>query len=182
MNSVPQFTHTAIYVKDLKRMAVFYQSFLGLVVSDSGPGMTFPADFVFFTGDPDKHHQFVLATGRAENTPSTINQVSFRIKTLAELKHYANTAKACGALSVSPLNHGNALSIYVQDPESNTIEIYLDTPWYVSQPYGKPLDLTLSDDEIWSRTEAMVKADPTFMPRDQWMAKVSERIRAQLSN
>jgi catechol 2,3-dioxygenase len=66
------------------------------------------------------------------------------------------------------LNHGNALSIYFADPEGNTIEVYLDTVYYVAQPHGDPLDLEKTDDEIFAETEAICRADPTFLMRDDW--------------
>ena len=69
------------------------------------------------------------------------------------------------------LNHGNALSIYFSDPEDNTVEVYLDTPWYVAQPHGDPLDLELPDAEIWELTEKICRADPTFMTVEAWREK-----------
>ena len=66
------------------------------------------------------------------------------------------------------LNHGNALSIYCLDPEDNTVEVYLDTPWYVSQPHGDPLDLDQDDAAIWADTERIVRTDPSFMPVAEW--------------
>jgi catechol 2,3-dioxygenase len=73
------------------------------------------------------------------------------------------------------MNHGNALSIYFADPEDNTVEVYLDTPWYVPQPHGDPLDLTQPDATIWAETEALCRADPGFVPIDQWMAQFPAR-------
>ena len=66
----------------------------------------------------------------------------------------------------------NAISIYFMDPEDNTVEVYLDTPWYVAQPHGDPLDLDHADADIWRETEAIVRADPTFKPVDQWSREV----------
>ena len=80
-------------------------------------------------------------------------------------------ALARGATQMRGLNHGNALSIYFADPEGNTVEVYVDTPFYVAQPHGDPLDLEKSDAEILAETEAICRADPTFMPLDQWKAR-----------
>lgn len=180
MKFAPQMSHCAIYVKDLDRLAAFYSEVLGLVVSDEGRGMTFEADFVFFTGDPDKHHQFVLVTGRDTGTPSTVNQISFRVETIEQLRIVRDRAVKAGAPKISPLNHGNALSIYIQDFEGNTIEVYLDTPWYRPQPCGFPLDLSESDDEIMRKTEEICRSHEKFMTRADWMAEVSSRIRKAL--
>lgn len=181
MNFVPQMSHCAIYVQDLDRLAKFYSDVLGLVVSDEGRGMTFPADFVFFTADPEKHHQFVLVTGRDAGTKSTVNQVSFRVENIEQLRILRDRAIKAGAPKIAPLNHGNALSVYIEDPEGNTIEVYYDTPWYRPQPCGYPLDLAQSDEAIMKATEQICRAHPQFMTREDWMAEVSSRIRRKLA-
>lgn len=180
MHFVPQMSHCAIYVRDLDRLTAFYSEVLGLVVSDEGRGMSFEADFVFFTGDPDKHHQFVLVTGRPEGVPSTVNQISFRVDSLAQLRAIRDRAAKSGAPKIRPLNHGNALSVYIEDFEGNTIEVYLDTPWYRPQPCGYPLDLSESDEDIMRKTEEICRAHENFMTRAQWMAEVSARIAKKL--
>ena len=75
-----------------------------------------------------------------------------------------------GATSVRGLNHGNALSVYMLDPEGNTVEVYVDMPFYIAQPHGDPLDLSKSDEELMRETEAICRADPTFKPLAQWQA------------
>jgi hypothetical protein len=57
---------------------------------------------------------------------------------------------------------------HFSDPEGNTVEVYLDTPYYVAQPHGDALDLEKADAEIWRETEAICRADPTFMSREAW--------------
>jgi NRAMP (natural resistance-associated macrophage protein)-like metal ion transporter len=64
--------------------------------------------------------------------------------------------------------------LYLKDPEANTVEIYIDTPWHVSQPHGEPLDLAQSDEEILRETEAHCRRDPSFMPMAQWQAGFSQ--------
>ena len=73
-----------------------------------------------------------------------------------------------------PLNHGNALSVYFADPEGNTVEIYIDMPFYISQPHGDPLDLSQDDETILRETEAICRQDPSFMPIAQWQAKFAK--------
>lgn len=63
------------------------------------------------------------------------------------------------------------MSIYFSDPEGNTVEVYIDTPYYVAQPHGDALDLSKSDEELMRETEAICRADPTFMPLEEWRAK-----------
>ena len=73
-----------------------------------------------------------------------------------------------GASKLFTLNHGNALSVYFNDPEGNTVEVYVDTPFYVAQPHGDPLDLSKSDSEILAETEANCRADPSFTSAKSW--------------
>ena len=45
------------------------------------------------------------------------------------------------------VSHGNAVGIYFQDPDGNQVEVWptgIDRP----QPFGKPVDLAASDEEI----------------------------------
>ena len=51
----------------------------------------------------------------------------------------------------------------------------MDTPYHVSQPYGTPLDLSLSEDELLAQTLAMVRDDPSFMPQAEWQARFRQR-------
>jgi catechol-2,3-dioxygenase len=90
------------------------------------------------------------------------------VQAIEHLREARRRALARGATRMRGLNHGNSLSIYFSDPEGNTVEVYLDTPWYVTQPHGDPLDLEQPDDTIWAETERIVRADPTFATVDAW--------------
>jgi catechol 2,3-dioxygenase len=168
----PSLTHAGIYVRDLALMTRFYTEIMNLVVSDRGHGFSMPVNIVFLTADPTKHHQFVLAEGRKDDGPSTINQLSFKVDTLDELRTMFQRVKSEGVDALRGINHGNAWSVYFQDPEGNTIEIYLDTPWYIGQPHGDALDLSLSNEEIFRQTEEMCAKDAHFMPVRQWENKM----------
>lgn len=160
----PVLSHFGISVFDIERMKDFYTNVFGFKVNDEGPGVTFNFRLVFLSSRPDVHHELVLAENRpADCTFSTVMQLSFKVQNLEQLRAVRAKALKNGAQKMRGLNHGNALSIYFADPEDNTIEVYLDTPWYVPQPHGDPLDLDLPDDEIWKQTEAAVRADPGFM-------------------
>ena len=62
-----------------------------------------------------------------------------------------------------PIDHGLAWSLYFDDPEKNGIEVYVDAPWYITQPFGKLMDFNKPDDELIRDTEAMVRAEPSLM-------------------
>ncbi len=162
-------SHFGIYVTDLAKMVDFYSMVFGLTITDKGCGHTFKSDLVFMSASPDQHHQLVLVSGRPrEATFSTVMQISFIVPTIQFLRDIRAKALAGGATQMRGLNHGNALSIYFADPEGNTVEVYVDTPFYVAQPHADPLDLSQSDEEIMRDTEAVCRADPTFMPLAQW--------------
>lgn len=168
LDSVPQLSHCGIYVRDIDAMTGFYTGVFGLRLTDQGEGRNFRVKLHFLSGSPDQHHQLVLASGRAADGPSTVMQLSFKVNCIDQLRSVRRAALARGATQMRGMNHGNALSIYFLDPEGNTVEVYLDTPWYVPQPHGDPLDLDKSDDEIWAETEAACRADPAFQMADQW--------------
>lgn len=177
------FSHIGIYVSDIERMTRFYEQFLGFMVTDLGELDTpvGKVGLVFLSREPTEHHQIVLATGRPENVGFNIlNQISFRIDTLASLRGLYN-ALVSGDMQtevseVLPACHGNALSVYVRDPEGNRLELFVDTPWYVNQPLRVPLDFSLSDEQIMSWAEGHARSLPGFKPRAQWVAEMSARM------
>ncbi len=157
----PQLSHVGIYVTEAETMIRFYETVLGLTVTDRGLSTSTKVPITFMSATPDQHHQFVLVQGRAKDAPSTVNQLSFKVASLAELREVAGKVTARG-IQLRQISHGNAWSVYFLDPEGNQVEIYLDTPWHVAQPHGDPMDFSLSDDVIYAQTEARVRADPTF--------------------
>ncbi len=172
----PTPSHFGIFATDTERMVAFYTEVFGLTITDRGRGRTFQTELIFMSASPDQHHQLVIAGGRPkEATFSTVMQISFVVPAIQSLRDIRASALARGATQMRGLNHGNALSIYFADLEDNTVEVYLDTPWYVPQPHGDPLDLDRSDVEIWAETEAICRADPGFAPVDQWMAQFAAR-------
>jgi len=170
--SRPTPRHFGIYVTDLQRMVDFYTEVFGLTITDRGVGKRFKSELVFTSATPDQHHQLVFASGRpAEATFSTVMQLSFMVPSIQSLRDIREKSLSLGATGMRELNHGNALSIYFEDPEGNTVEVYLDTPFYVAQPHSDPLDLTLSDEAIMQQTETVCRADPTFMPLHEWQER-----------
>jgi catechol 2,3-dioxygenase len=77
---------------------------------------------------------------------------------------------------IRQVNHGNALSFYMADPEGNGVEVYMDTPWYVQQPQGEPVDLSLPSEQIMTETEKHCRETAGFMPVDAWKAEVARRL------
>jgi catechol 2,3-dioxygenase len=170
-------THMGLYAHDLDRMIGFYTEVLGLIVADRGPGRAPGTQMAFLTADPACHHQVVLISGRPETTGyNPINQISFTVGSLAELRAVRDRALSRGAGALRQVNHGNAWSIYFADPEGNTLEAYLDTPFHVPQPRGDALDLDQPDAAILAATEAACRADPGFLPRADYVRQVAARL------
>ena len=173
---VPALSHFGIFVEDVDAMTDFYTSVFGFQLTDKGVGRNFKFTLHFLSSSASQHHQLVLASGKAPGSPSTVMQLSFKVQSLDEMRRIQGIALARGAAGMRGMNHGNALSIYFNDPEGNTIEVYMDTPWHIPQPHGDPLDLERSDAEIWAETEKICRADPGFMMADQWAERFAERM------
>jgi catechol 2,3-dioxygenase len=159
----------------VSKMVDFYRNVVGLVVSDRGISSR-GGELAFMTASPEHHHQFVIVSGRTPEGVTTVNQVSFKVPDLDALKSVFARARAAGVETIRQTTHGNALSCYFPDPEGNQIEIYMDTPWYVPQPHGAPIDLMLPNDEIMAENERHCRATPGFMPLAEWRAEVEGRL------
>jgi catechol-2,3-dioxygenase len=162
-------SHFGIHVTDLERMAGFYTRVLGLLVMDRGQLEGGRNELCFLSHDPDQHHQLVLVSGRPpEATYNVVNQISFKVSTLEDLKTMHARVKAEGIKDFRIVTHGNAWSIYFGDPEGNRVELFVDTPWHTPQPFAEPFDIEAPADAILSETEAICRKRPGFMSRAEW--------------
>jgi catechol 2,3-dioxygenase-like lactoylglutathione lyase family enzyme len=170
-------SHFGIFVTDIEKMVDFYTRFVGFVVTDRGDREN-NGSIVFMTRDANEHHQFVMASGKPADMPfNPINQISLRVDSLATLRKLHEGLKKEPAVKIlGPVSHGNALSVYFLDPEGNRVEFLIDTPWYVPQPFRIPVDLSLSDDDLWALLEKQARATPGFKPRKEWQADVQRKL------
>ena len=96
---------------------------LGLLVTDSGKARN-GVELTFMSSSASNHHQFVLVTGRPDTSGfNPINQISFMVDTLSDLRTVHNRALDHGATDMRVVTHGNAWSCYFKDPEGNTVGI-----------------------------------------------------------
>ncbi len=173
------FTHSGVFCADLDRMVDFYCRTLGFIVSDKGVASTGHRLF-FMTQNPELHHQVVLFDGKPVDLPfNPINQLSFLLDSLDDLKTYYQFAKSRGIEGIAQVDHGNAWSMYFKDPEGNPIEMYVDAPFYTAQPCKEPLDLELPSEVILAQTEAMCKRRPGFQTREEWKNSIRAKIEEQ---
>ena len=180
--SVPNFSfsHMGMFVADIARMRDFYTRVLGFTVTDSGVLETprGKAQFVFLSRNPAEHHQIVLATGKPGDLKfNPINQISFRMAEFSGLREMYRRVLEEKVNELYPVSHGNALSVYFHDPEGNRIELFVDTPWYVQQPLRIPMDMRMSDEELWRWAEAEARKQPGFKPVDDWRAEMARRMK-----
>lgn len=177
MTDVPklEMSHVGIFVTDPDRLKGFYTRVLGLQITDDG--LFDGVRLVFMSGSPRDHHQVVLVEGRSPDAPTTVNQLSFRCAGLAEMKRvHALLTDDADVDRMETVDHGNAWSIYFWDPEGNRLEVFMDTPWYIDQPHRIEMDLTLSDEEIYRRSEEHVRADASFRTVEDWRAATFKEL------
>ena len=171
-------SHVGIFVTDIQRMVDFYTRFLGFVVSDRGPRPD--GEIVFMTRDPDEHHQIVFANVPSEKARTVVQQLSFKVESLATLKGYHRRLADAPIIHEGPnlgcVSHGNAVSKYFRDPAGNRVEIFFDTPWYVNQPMRITIDLALPDEQLWKILEDHARAQPGFTTREAWQADLTAKI------
>jgi catechol 2,3-dioxygenase len=177
------FSHMGLSVIDMPKMEEFYSQVLGYTITDRGVagGM----GLVFMSRDPNDHHQIVLASGRPADMPAntanpqfgpSINQISFKMAELDDLRDIKTRLESYGGESLFPANHGVAWSIYAHDPEGNNLEFFVDTDWYINQPFLIPLDLSRDNDAIIAETRSMCEQGEGYEPYVDWRARVALRM------
>src|SRR5205807_10604638 len=95
----PQLSHCGVYARDIDTMVAFYTKAVGLVVSDrgvSGRG----GELAFMTAAPGHHHQLVVVSGRATEGVSTVNQLSFKVSDLDQLKETHRRVRDAGVSEI----------------------------------------------------------------------------------
>lgn len=173
------FSHLGMFAHDLGVMEDFYTRVLEFTVTDRGqlPRGTALADLLFLSRDPDEHHQIVLISGRPESIGfNPINQISLKADSLATLRLMHARLLHEGVRDIAPVTHGNALSIYAPDPEGNRLELYIDLPWYVTQPMRVEVDLSQADGALMDHLEAHARSLPGFKSHAEWRDEMASRM------
>ena len=153
MPKVTSLGHIGFHVKDVERSVAFYRDILGLTVSDRSPRGS-----VFMTAQDRlaEHHELLIAPGRQEDSTNTLQQISFRCASLADVKDFYRLFLERKVPIQRIVTHGNTVSIYFQDPDGNSVEVYWPTGIDVPQPFGKTIDLTKSNGEILARVKELI--------------------------
>lgn len=150
MPKVTGLGHVGLFVRDPTVMVDFYQNFLGLQVTDRGEGDW----IVFLSARPEQEHH-ELALMRAPDRNSEVQQVSFTVGSLGDLRAFWQQIKERGYPVDRVVNHGIAFGCYLRDPEGNRVEIYWPTGRDYPQPHGDPIDLDLPEPELLALLDRM---------------------------
>lgn len=164
-----QLSHFELYVQDVVKMSAFYTRHLGFAITDQGEGAN---GMVFLSRNPNEHHQLVLNPRQSHHTvESPLDHISFRVASLADLRGYYLALLETPQVTPQTVSHGSTWSLYFRDPEGNRLEIFTDTPWYVSQPCKFDVDLNLPDPQLMDFTEQQIKDRPGFQAYGDWKAE-----------
>ncbi|MCP4040210.1 MAG: VOC family protein, partial [bacterium] len=151
-------------------LVAFYCDVLGFRVTNRGP--VGEAELAFLSQDPSLHHQIAIVRGVPvpDRAFHMVDHLAFRAGALDDLRQIRSALLEAGVEDIIPISHGNAWSLYFDDPEGNGIEIYVDSPFHVAQPQGKSFDLDQSDEAIEQTTRKQFGDEPEFRPMAQWRA------------
>ncbi len=128
--NVKELGHLVLYVRDLERSRHFYRDVLGWREIAPDGGMRFPA--AAFTSGRTHHELLLIEVGpNAAPIPSgrRVGLYHFGLKvgtTDDELREARDALVAAGARIVGASDHGVTHSLYIEDPDGNEIELYID--------------------------------------------------------
>jgi len=143
MAKVSGLGHVGVYVRDMPIMLDFYTRVLGLTITDRSAGDR----AVFLSARPaEEHHEIALVQSQDQKT--ACGQISFPVRTLNDLRVLYHRVLDEGLRFDRIVNHGVAFGAYFRDPEDNRLEIYWPTDLDYPQPFGQPIDLDASDEQL----------------------------------
>ena len=170
-------SHATVAVSDLEAMLGFYCGVLGFADTNRGP-VGDGAEMAFISQDPTEHHQLVFVSGlpRPEHQFVMADHMAFRTGSLDDLRVISNRLAAAGVDGIIPIDHGNAWSLYFNDPEGNGLECFVDSPFHVAQPFADQLDLAADDTTVRATTRARIEGDAEFQTMSQWQDAFRSRL------
>ncbi len=134
--------HVHLRVADLDRAIAFYRDGLGFSVTADGREAGLPMAFL---AAGDYHHHIGLNTWETDGgTPppghTGLYHVAFLYPDRRELARAVRRLLDHGVTIDHGTDHGGSVSVYLDDPDGNGIELYYDRPrsdWYDAD--GRPV-------------------------------------------
>ena len=170
--------HSTLAARDLPALRDFYCDVLGFEVTNQGPVPEQDQELVFLSQDPSAHHQIAMVGGVITG-PSDfvmVDHLAFRTATLDDLRIIHANLLDAGITEILQIDHGNAWSLYFNDPEGNGVETYVDTPFHVAQPYASTWNLNATNEQIEANTRRELADKPEFQQMTDWSANFSKRL------
>jgi catechol 2,3-dioxygenase len=131
--SVRELGHLVLYVHNVERSATFYRDVLGWRQIMPEPGETPVGAAAFSSGRT--HHELLLIEVGADATPipagRRVGLYHFGLNVGEnddDLRDMLATLQAAGATIVGASDHTVTHSLYIEDPDGNEIELYVDVP------------------------------------------------------
>ena len=131
--TVRELGHLVLYVHDVRRSAAFYRDVLGWRQIMPERGVDPVGAAAFSSGRT--HHELLLIEVGADATPiprsRRVGMYHFGLnvgESDDDLRAMVATLKEAGATIVGASNHTVTHSLYIEDPDGNEIELYVDVP------------------------------------------------------
>jgi catechol 2,3-dioxygenase len=131
--TVRELGHLVLYVHDVRRSAAFYREVLGWRQILPEPGVD-PVTVAAFSSGRTHHELLLIEVGAdAEEIPRgrRVGMYHFGLnvgETDDDLRAMVGTLEKAGATIVGASDHTVTHSLYIEDPDGNEIELYVDVP------------------------------------------------------
>ena len=141
--------HVVFYVRDLETSLAFYRDAVGLDVV----GTLFSGRAAMLSGGRTHHELFLIQVGDApgplRGRRIGLYHVAWKVgESLDELRRIRERVRTAGYSIRGLADHTVSQSLYLDDPDGNEVELYVDDPtvdWRSSRSWlqepVKPLDL-----------------------------------------
>ena len=120
--------HVVIKMRDMDKAKWFYRDVLGMKIANE-------VDFGIFFRFHDYHHDIAVFKTSPEAEAPKEDQVGLvHVALIADseqsVRQIYDRAKSMGVEIVGTADHAITHSLYLKDPEGNTIEVYAEVPEY----------------------------------------------------
>jgi catechol 2,3-dioxygenase len=131
--TVRELGHLVLYVRDVRRSAQFYRDVLGWPQIMPEPGVD-PVGVAAFSSGRTHHELLLIEVGNDATPIPTGRRVGMYHFGLNvgdsddDLRAMLTTLHEAGATIVGASDHTVTHSLYIEDPDGNEVELYVDVP------------------------------------------------------